>query len=117
VTAAAHGEREPVIACEVDCARDVLCTVAPDDQRRPAIDHLVPDPASFLVLLGALTDECSAQSGRERFQGSRAECHLPVPFRECRRVRMAGEVQRIESALRAGWTSEVNLRTRSTAPH
>ena len=54
VAAALHGERQPVLAREVDRARRRrVRRSGADDQAGLPVDHGVPDLPSFLVALGA----------------------------------------------------------------
>ena len=57
VAPAPHGQRQPVLAREAHRRDDVVLVSAPGDERRPAIDHAVPDAPRGFVLPVAGTDQ------------------------------------------------------------
>jgi hypothetical protein len=65
MTAAANGNQQLVLAREVDSGHDVSHAGAAGDQRRPLVDHPVPDPTGRLVLVVAGADQLAPESGGE----------------------------------------------------
>jgi hypothetical protein len=66
VAATADRQRQAAVPDEADAGGDLVGILGPDDQRRPALDHPVPDPVR-LVVVGAPGPKCGVtQSGGER---------------------------------------------------
>src|SRR5688572_11512215 len=63
VTAAAYGEAQVVLACELDGSADVVGIGAADDRRRPAIDSTIPDAAGILVGIVVRKNDGTLQPG------------------------------------------------------
>jgi hypothetical protein len=63
VPAAAHRERQAVVAREADAVDHVRRAGAAGDQRRAAVDHAVPDHAGGVVALVAGFEQAAAQAG------------------------------------------------------
>ena len=53
VSAAAHGDLEPSLACQRNRVDDVGRAATPCDQRRPLVDETVVNPSRFLVASGS----------------------------------------------------------------
>jgi hypothetical protein len=62
VSAAPHGQRQPVLAGEPDRGEDVGTTPAPGHQGRVPVDGAVPNAARAVVLLVSRDDHLAAQA-------------------------------------------------------
>jgi hypothetical protein len=71
VTASAHGEREVALAGEAQGGDDVLGAGAAREHRRPAVDHVVPDPPRRLVPLVARTHQLAGERRAQLVQHRR----------------------------------------------
>src|SRR4051812_38508755 len=69
VTATTDREQQAVLAREVDRRDDVRAAAAPDDRRRPAVDHAVPDPARRIIAVIGGKDDAAVQASREGVKG------------------------------------------------
>jgi len=74
VPAAADGERQAVVAGEVDGGDDVRRVHAAGDEGRLFVDHCVVDAASLIVTFIAWLDEPSAQPGLQAVDGGSFGC-------------------------------------------
>ena len=66
VPAALYRQREAACPCELDAGDDVRRPETADHERRPAIDHAVPDGACLVVPWIAGPQERAPQAGRQR---------------------------------------------------
>jgi hypothetical protein len=68
VTAATHGERQIVLACETERCLNVVDALAACDARWAAVDHPVPHFAGSVVCVRTRAEEVSAKAGAELAQ-------------------------------------------------
>jgi hypothetical protein len=65
VTAAPHRDHELALPRKADRSGDVVAARRPHDQRRPAVDHAVPDPARRVVVGVAGAHDLARESLRQ----------------------------------------------------
>ena len=117
VAAAAHGDRQPVVAGEADGGDDVGRAGAPRDQRGAAVEHAVPDHPRLLIAGIARLQQLTAEVGDESVEGDGVGGH-PVSLVGVwatlleRRRHCQGEIahtERRERSSRDGSTKSIRI--------
>nr|WP_244439375.1 hypothetical protein [Azospirillum baldaniorum] len=77
VTAAAHGDQQPVLPREAHRLHDVRGTGAAGDQAGPAVDHGVPDRPGFVIARRLRGQQRAAQTGGKIVDGVLGKSRVP----------------------------------------